>query len=201
MNQSTAHNLNRSTIDLSRAPIWDFFVELRGMRIPMTSPLEAMDMGTSPIPSQAQIDAQRGRWPGVFVWGWRMIFGSPQLRADMLPDDGGAAHTRATCVVILGEPHRELIDSMSTGECAQLVAAYMGAQEQWMDATRRYVAQIASERYEPTNTASTRVGNGMGNGSGAGSNGMTKLIPGQPLPATLQPYLNPLVRDDRGDSK
>tara|TARA_E500000318_G_scaffold17776_2_gene18183 strand:+ start:46022 stop:46588 length:567 start_codon:yes stop_codon:yes gene_type:complete len=177
-----------NSIDLSRMPKWDFCVRLRGMEIPMISPLDAPEMNEAPMPTQAQLDAQTRRWPGVFVWLKRAVLGSPRIGLDELPQDGGAAHTRKVCTIILGEPFADLIAELSHGECAMIYTAYMGAQEEWVHACARHAKQMASEHLrtgdEPDETPSPSAAS------------QTTLVPGQPYP--YEAKLNPKIYHEDG---
>lgn len=156
-------HLNISDIDAM--PAWDFTVRVRGIELPMVSPMEIGDINASPIPEQARIDAMMKRWPGVFVWAWRALFGAPRLDREDIPSDGGAAHVRMVCGKILGESHRELIDELRTCECSLIVACYMSCQGEWMHRAGQVFRERASEhlrRSSPTSTeraavASTRA--------------------------------------------
>lgn len=174
--------MNQNTIKLDDAPVWDFYIEIRGANLPLVSPHDATDIPESPLPAQAKIDSMNERWPGIFVWAWRMITGSPRLSEADLPKDGGAEYTRTVCKVILGQEHSELVDSLGSGECSQLVAMYMGLQEKWLIAANQYAMDIASKSLKAEKQA---------------PEGMAKLVPGGPLPAILKPERNPMVHDDR----
>ena len=149
-----------NTIDIAALPAWDFCVRVRGMEIPMASPMEIGDLNASPIPEQARIDAMMKRWPGLLVWAWRAVFGGPRLSRDDIPGDGGAAHVRGVCVQILGEPMRGLIDELRTCECALIVASYMSCQGEWMHRAGQVMRERASEhlrRNAPTASGQAAV--------------------------------------------
>jgi len=177
-----------SCIDLSRMPKWDFSVRVRGMEIPMISPLDAPDMNAVALPTQEELDAKTQRWPGIFVWLKRAIFGSPRIDIRDLPTDGGASHIREVCRVILGEEFEDLVNELKTGECAIIFSAYMGAQTEFLFACEQYAAQLASEHLRSANAQSAD--------SGPANSQQVQIVPGQPYP--FEAKLNPAVYDEDG---
>lgn len=182
---------NTPTINLEDAPVWDYTLGIRGMALPMTSPMDAKDMPPSPVPSQQEIDAMTKRWPGLFVWLWRAIVGGPRIDRGDLPQDGGAQHTRDMCLVILGDEHHELVDSLSTGECVQLARAYMGAQAEYFHRVEQFASSIVSE--------ATRKKGDADQTPRPDSNGMTKLMPGGNHPIQLNARRHPNITDGSGE--
>lgn len=181
-----------NSIDLRNLPIWDFRVRVRDIEIPFISPLEVSEMSASPMPTQAQIDAKLDRWPGLFVWLWRVIAGNPRVNASDLPTDGGASHTRKTCVAMLGDSYAELVDEISTGECAQIINAYLSCQEEWMIACSRVVRATASERMRVLAPETDPAPESPSSPS------MVKLVPGQKFPFDAK--LNPMLHKDENAS-
>lgn len=184
--------MNDSIINLDAAPKWDFYVQVRGMQIPMAAPADCADVPHAPLPTQRELDANAERWPGLFVWAWQFIVGGPRVDRGDLPVDGGAAHTRAVCLTILGEVHAELVESLSTAECSQIIAAYMGAQEKWLIATQQFAFAIADRKFDLSG------GNKAASPASETPEGMRRIVPGGPVPAALNPKHHPKLVDDRG---
>ncbi|PCI10421.1 hypothetical protein COB72_03470 [bacterium] len=184
--------MNNCIINLEEAPVWDFFVTIRGMTIPMTSPLDCPDMPDAPIPSQGEIDQMTKRWPGLFVWLWRGIVGGPRVRRGDLPDDGGAEYVRDVCQVILGDEHCVLVGEMSTGECAQVIQSYKSCQNQWIQATHSWAGRTAGKKFDRSSSTPSATSAGQP---------MTRVAPGGRVPMSLNPQRHPsLVQDeDEGD--
>lgn len=183
--------MKKQPLKIDSNPVWDFTIEMRGVELALRSPLEiGEDVPEAPIPTQAQLDARFKRWPGLWVWIFRALFGAPRLRREDLPDDGGAAHTRMVVLKMVGEHHREFIEKLTTGECAQIYATYMGLQDGWTDAIGRHATAYAEQRYAhiaPPTPAPVARSSPIGE----------PLVPGGPLPDMLNPQMNPLVRDNR----
>lgn len=192
--------MKNTTLDITEAPEWAFSIRMRGIEIPMRSPLEiGEDMPSSAIPTQAEIDRQLKRWPGLFVWIFRALFGGARFDRNDLPSDAGAAHTRRVVTAILGEHHRELIAELKTGECAQIIASYQGCQTRWMGCIHQWASELADQelgKLFPQRSAPTPRSSAVSE----------QLVPGGAVPAMLDPSRNPLVRfnphiHDGGDSK
>lgn len=128
-------------------PVWDFAVSIRGVTLRLISPLELdADLPLVPVPDQAGVDRLTGRRPGVFVRLWRWLFGEPAaVRANELPADGGAAHTRDLCLAMYGVEHAAFLAGLTTGEIYQLVKHYMGCQDRWAQALYDYGVQCAEK--------------------------------------------------------
>ncbi|MGV6813831.1 MAG: hypothetical protein ACWA5W_02340, partial [Phycisphaerales bacterium] len=111
--------------------------------------------------------------PGLFVWLWRFVVGGVRVDARSMASDGGAEYARGVVEVILGHEHHGLIETLSTGECSQIIAAYMGAQEKWLVATQRFAFAEASKRFgnEQRDDADARVA-----GSKAPAHGMRRVV-------------------------
>lgn len=185
--------LNR--IDLGTLPAWDFRVLVNGMELPMISPLEAPDIDANPIPEQAEIDAKMNRWPGVWVWLWRAMFGAPRLRREDLPSDGGAAHARKVCKVILHGAYDELVDELPVGNCAQIITAYQACQDEWTHAAAQVVRERASEHLR-TKQVAEPIKDHTGSMRDAG---MVPVNPGDP--SVFFQHRHPMVTDDTGGAQ
>jgi hypothetical protein len=176
-----------SVINLDEGPVWDLHVRVREMMLPMTAPADCIDMPASPMPTQQELDSQTKRWPGLFVWLWRFVVGGVRVEAESMGTDGGAEYARSVVEVILGREHRSLVESLSTGECSQIIAAYMGAQEKWLVATQRFAFAAAGKRLDRDQPAAA------GSGSGSPAEGMKRVVPGGAIPMALNPQRHPML--------
>jgi hypothetical protein len=122
----------------------------------------------------------------------RALLGSPRVRPEDLPSDGGAAHTRKVCTIIVGEHFADLIADLSHGECSIIYATYMGAQEEWMTACQRFARELASEHLRTKNTPATPTAPA----SAATNGNQVQLVPGKPYP--FQAKFNPLLYNEDG---
>lgn len=180
--------MSGANINLDNAPEWDVSITIRGVEMHLVSPNELPDMPEAPLPTQKMIDARLNRRPGLIGRLRLIIFGDPH---DSMPQDGGAAYLRQVVGLEVGEHHAEFLETLTTGEHAQIHASYLRSQNLWLDAVGAFAAQQASAAFPAlsrrlTNTPTTRsapVGE--------------PLIPGGPLPIALDPRHNPLVKDNR----
>lgn len=180
-----------NSIDLAAMPKWDFSVRVRGMELPMISPQDAPEINEAPVPTQAQLDARTKRWPGLFVWLWRAIFGGPRIDVKDLPTDGGAAHTRNICTIILGDAYADLVSELKHAECVQIFSTYMAAQEEWIHACSLHARERFSEHLRRQSPQPAQDAPKAG--------GMVELKPGEPYP--FEARLNPLIYNDDGSKR
>lgn len=178
------HEKELNLIDPRKFPAWDFKVRVDGMDLPMISPLNAPALNPTPIPSQQKIDAELKRWPGLIVWFWRTLFGAPRLKREDLPTDGGFAHARMLCKIILCSAHDDLVDRMQGGQCAQVIEGYMACQEAWLQAASKMVRAQASEHLRMAQPSQQQV-----------PDGFEPMIPGN---VKFRDQHHPLVSGDRG---
>ena len=176
--------MNTNRVKLDQLPEWDFSIEIKGRVIQMISPLVAPDMNESPLPSQAQIDEQLKRWPGVFVWLWRALAGNPRIKRESLPTDGGAEFIRKQCEVILCNIHDDLVRELSTGECLQIVATYQACQQEWIAAASRNVSAQAYEHMRKNSTQEESAGT---------PSGFEPMVPGK---VQFSNSYHPMLRGD-----
>lgn len=135
--------MTRTAPKIEDGPKWQAEISVRGVTIPLVSPLEIADLPLAPVPDQAEIDRQTGRRPGALVRLWRWLFGDPRLDRSTLPADGGAAHARVLALAMCGEHYRDFLDTLTTGEIFGVTQYYMGAQARWAQAIHDYGAACA----------------------------------------------------------
>jgi hypothetical protein len=153
----------RLRTELEHLPAFAVMVSIRGTEVPLLHPHECEDASMPmrlldpglfeelrkllELRVKEICDAAADRWPGIFVWAWRVVFGEPTIAYPKMPvmDHDPNADTEILlefCKAVLAPEHRWVLDDLRDGELMSIAQTFIGAQTAWGDAIRTNAAEV-----------------------------------------------------------
>jgi len=160
--------------DRAHLPPWTLTLSVRGIDVPTLHPYDCADATIT------MVMPDKRRWPGLFVWAWRIVFGAPR-RPEQPPADIEKQATLRVCRALLAPNHHALLDSLSDGELLTIVQTYIGCQQVWADEVKRIAG--ATQRETLGSTAAPAATPTVVDEAGGGASRL--LRSGFPLPAHM----------------
>jgi len=160
-------------LDADAVDGWDCTLVVRGVEVPMLSPLDADEKSV----------VRREPRPGVVVRLWRWLFGEGACVAD----DAETEHVRGVVFAVTPPAFHGLVRELTGGELIRVLSAYLGAQDAWAEACKRRAYELMREELATRNgsvahESAAPVETPLDAGHKEIRFPTTRLVPGRPLP-------------------